>query len=1004
MIVVATLIGSALTFAAPRVLGFSDLPSCGGTTLQLTNEETTSGAMTPDGKFVALVHDNPDGGVENELVRYEIATGATDVAGTGLNDTPVNAAITDAVITPNGRYLAFKSAASNLVVNDTNDYNDVFVHDMQTGTTERVSVTTAGAEAGGATALPEPSVDRPAISADGRYVAFSSTHPALVAPSTTGAHLADVFVRDRQTGLTSRESEATGGAHTADGASYQPSLSEDGQQLAFISNASMFGGSPTAAGKTDVVLRNRTTGVATRMTGPSENSYGVDPIVSGDGSTLAYLASADNSPSDPPRVGLYALVRDIATGVTENASPVFNPEANAGLALTRDGSQLAYVAAVPRPGTEFTDMDALEFDRSDKRTWVANQPGMAQVELQPMTLSADGTKVALFLEGYGAWISPTRIPQITAITANGDVGTGMPHVTATVYGVNLFGSELDLGPGLSVNSYSPASDPVGPAALDFAVAGNAPTGPRYIQSAARGCFTGAHLPLYVVTSVSITGMGPTVVGATPRMYSLAGSGFVEGGSVTIGGVGITASNAHVVDSTRATFTAVATPGLANLARSVTWTNPNGATATCVCISGVNTIAPQVLYIGPSDVAVSEIALVISDDTNEFDLNGSSILVRKNGAPVNFTRRPDPANGLYWLTIPNPSDGTYYVRVTPKDFYGNVGTTITRSVERGQNILTLNAYGSFQGGAETASGDVDGDGLDDIITAAGPGGGPHVRVFKVNPATGATKEAASFMAYDQNFLGGVRVAAVDVDGDGTAEVVTSPGPGGGPHVRIWHVKPTGGVTEVSSFFAYAPDVTVGVAVAGGDLNGDGRQEVITSPSAGAGPHVRAFSINNRAANEMFGFMAYDPGFTGGVRATAADLDGDGVDEIVTGAGPGGGPHVQVFWMGNGAPEVVESFMAYDPGFTGGVTPSAADVDGDGIDELLLSAGGGGGPHVKLLAFDAEGPFEFDGFMAYDQNFHGGVSAAGGDLDGDGDDDVITTPGPGMPVTIVARRVM
>jgi hypothetical protein len=468
---------------------------------------------------------------------------------------------------------------------------------------------------------------------------------------------------------------------------------------------------------------------------------------------------------------------------------------------------------------------------------------------------------------------------------------------------------------------------------------------------------------------------------------------------------------HVQDATHATFYASVAPHTTNSKRSVTWTNPNGTNATCLnCILAIDSAPPTIAYIGPSDKFLTEIWIVAIDE-NAFIPSGSKIAVTRAGVPVAFTTRTetwpdDPSVQAAVLTLATPQNGLYKVTVTPKDSAGNVGPMVTKYVQRGEKIVELNAYGTFQGGAETTAGDVNGDGVDEIITAAGPGGGPHVRVFKVNYGRHTTTEVGSFMAYDPAFTGGVRVASADVDGDGTDEVVTAPGPGGGPHVRVWHVLPGGGVVEYASFLAYAPGVTTGLSISGGDVDGNGQEEVITAPGAGVGPHVRAFTISGRSVQEAAGFMAYDPAFTGGVRVTALDVNGDGISELATGAGPGGGPHVQIFTLdAQKHAQAVASFMAYDPAFTGGVVVSSGDFNGDWFDELVVSAGGGGGPHVRILAFDDDGTiFEAAGFMAYDPNFHGGVSAAGGDVDGDGDDDIITTPGPGMPVQIIARRVI
>jgi hypothetical protein len=151
----------------------------------------------------------------------------------------------------------------------------------------------------------------------------------------------------------------------------------------------------------------------------------------------------------------------------------------------------------------------------------------------------------------------------------------------------------------------------------------------------------------------------------------------------------------------------------------------------------------------------------------------------------------------------------------------------------------------------------------VVTGTGAGGGPHVRVF--SRATG--EEIVGFMAYDPGFAGGIRVTVGDVNGDGVPDLITGAGPGGGAHVRLFDGAALleGAVEVLGEYFAYDPGFTGGVFVAAGDLNGDGRAEVVTGPGAGGAPEVRAFRGN--AGTPLVGplgtFFPYDPGFLGGV---------------------------------------------------------------------------------------------------------------------------------------------
>src|SRR5262245_45499314 len=126
--------------------------------------------------------------------------------------------------------------------------------------------------------------------------------------------------------------------------------------------------------------------------------------------------------------------------------------------------------------------------------------------------------------------------------------------------------------------------------------------------------------------------------------------------------------------------------------------------------------------------------------------------------------------------------------------------------------------------------------------------------------------------------------------------------------------------------------------------------------------------------MFSFYAYNPAFTGGVRVAAGDTDGDGIAEVITGAGPFGGPHVRVIQLAGGTPRELASFYAYDPAFIGGVWVGAADIDGDGTMEIVTGAGPFGGPHVRVLRASGGTVTEVASFYAYDPRFIGGVSVA------------------------------
>jgi len=256
------------------------------------------------------------------------------------------------------------------------------------------------------------------------------------------------------------------------------------------------------------------------------------------------------------------------------------------------------------------------------------------------------------------------------------------------------------------------------------------------------------------------------------------------------------------------------------------------------------------------------------------------------------------------------------------------------------------------GLVSAAGDLDGDGYDEMIT--GPGPGPyHPALVMVLHHTG--ERLASFSAYGTPRYG-VLVSTGDLDGDGIDEIVTGAGPGAvyGPHVRGWRwdgeetVSPMAGV----SFLAYGTH-RWGVNVACGDIDGDGRDEIITGAGPGAvfGPHVRGWDADGGTALPIpaVSYFAYGtPRW--GVNVACGDIDADGIAEIVTGPGPGEifSSHVRG-WNYDG--EVLESmpgvnFIAYQsfPHSTGCVV-ACGDADNDRVAEILT----GPGPHTENQAY-------------------------------------------------------
>ena len=271
-------------------------------------------AISADGRYVAfdsratnLVPDDTNNAADvfvhdrltGETTRVSVLSGGAQ--SDGLSEHPTMSA--------DGRYVTFESHARNLVPDDTNAMGDVFVHDRVTGETTRVSVASDGTESGAHSLYP-------AISGDGRYVAFESWGSNLVPGDTNGT--LDVFVHDRVTGETTRVSVASDGAQ-ADGRSERATISADGRYVAFESYASNLVPGDTGL-IFQVFVHDRVTGEATRVSVASDGTRG-DSIsrnssISGDGRYVAFESYSTNLvPGDTNAVG-DVFVRDLHAGLT----------------------------------------------------------------------------------------------------------------------------------------------------------------------------------------------------------------------------------------------------------------------------------------------------------------------------------------------------------------------------------------------------------------------------------------------------------------------------------------------------------------------------------------------------------------------------------------------------------------------------------------------------------------------------------------------------------------
>jgi len=268
---------------------------------------------------------------------------ATDRVSVAIPDNQAPRDSRESAISADGRFVVFTTVSPNMVPDDTNSTSDVFVQDDQTGLIERVSVDSAGSQAYG-------SSNYPAISADGRFVAFASNATNLVSGDTNGTN--DVFVRDRQTGSTERISVGSAGTQ-ANGSSNYPAISADGRLVAFISDAPNLVAGDTN-NVADVFVYDRLAHATVRTSvdsaGNQATPSNIFPFIaiSGDGRFVAFSSeSPDLAPGGDPHNAIgRVFVHDLLTGSTERVSDASSGDLGDGASrnpsISADGRFIAF--------------------------------------------------------------------------------------------------------------------------------------------------------------------------------------------------------------------------------------------------------------------------------------------------------------------------------------------------------------------------------------------------------------------------------------------------------------------------------------------------------------------------------------------------------------------------------------------------------------------------------------------------------------------------------------
>jgi len=284
---------------------------------------------------------------------------------------------------------------------------------------------------------------------------------------------------------------------------------------------------------------------------------------------------------------------------------------------------------------------------------------------------------------------------------------------------------------------------------------------------------------------------------------------------------------------------------------------------------------------------------------------------------------------------------------------------TDTLGNGPQYLSFFAYdSSFTGGVRVALGDVNGDGNRDIITAAGPGGSTHIKVFTIDFATLTVnpQPIAQFYAFNQpTFKGGVYIAAGDTNNDGFDDIICGAGATGGPRVTVYAGTATGVNTTspLNNFFAYAPKFNGGVVVTAGQRNSNAGEEVIVAPASNAGYNIRSFDVNGygnspKLVDDFFAFNDFKS--RGGLSIAAGNLDqGLGITDLVVGT-----TNNQFGVILNNEPTGIPVTNVFNK-FSGAIRAGVAK-NSSGQEVAVALAGPGGSPVASIFSFETSGLVE------------------------------------------------
>ena len=550
-----------------------------------------------------------------------------------------------------------------------------------------------------------------------------------------------------------------------------------------------------------------------------------------------------------------------------------------------------------------------------------------------------------------------------SVTLNGGTLTGAGIVlnvqsSNTASGIAVLGTGLDAGKVLSINVTNPgfgyASAPT------VTIAPPSSGGTRATATALLG--TGASAGQIVGFTITNQGSGytsiPSVTISLPTIGGTINPGVPLGKLTVNNQLNLASTNTYL---TTINGSSQGTYGQTNITSGgfVNFNNANLAFVLNANLQVGNQLT--LLNIGTGSAALGNFTF-----NGAPLLQGGSFSLTANGYTTSFSinyRGGDGNDTVLTVTAVSPytaPPGTLLPTQAVGVDYGG-GSVVQINYNNGTNLSFFAYSSAYTGGVRVALGDINGDGIDELITGTGIGGGPHIKVF--NLQGGQPVEIASFFAFEPTFMGGVYIATGDINNDGLADIIVGAGSSGGPRVKVFNGNSSyfiNAAAPLMDFFAYDPSFTGGVTVAAGNRDLNPGDEVITGAGVGGGPNVRSFNAAGQVIDNFFAFAA---NITTGIFVAAGYVDSDATADIIAGTGFGTPSQVAAFLSTGARPTA----MPFVPGFIGGARVGVA-LNSLGQEVFAVAAGPGGGPQVNIFNSSLA---TVDSFFAINPLFNGGL---------------------------------